>query len=190
MWTISLPAGVVQTQVRHPAPSQARELGFKPVSGLGHDARSRALTAVVPPSPPLSSVRFAVIVCLGILFTPLFGPLNPLLSPQNPVPLPQALAVSPGSGASVAVVAWRDRFVVFPSPWDDPSCAPIATYDCQQVRAFPPDPGQVAGPLRSGQPCSPHHHVTLLFKPLHVFLAGLPNMKPRSRTLETCLVLE
>ncbi|KXZ51900.1 hypothetical protein GPECTOR_11g333 [Gonium pectorale] len=41
----------------------------------------------------------------------------------------QALAVSPGVGASLAAAGWRDRFVVFPAPWDDPSCTAIAEYD-------------------------------------------------------------
>ncbi|GFR42731.1 hypothetical protein Agub_g3650 [Astrephomene gubernaculifera] len=41
----------------------------------------------------------------------------------------QALTVSPGTGASLTAVGWRDRFVVFAAPWDDPACTPIAEYD-------------------------------------------------------------
>ncbi|PNH08695.1 WD repeat domain-containing protein [Tetrabaena socialis] len=43
----------------------------------------------------------------------------------------QAFAISPGSGASLAAVGWRSRFVVFGAPWDDPSCIPISSYDCR-----------------------------------------------------------
>ncbi|KAG2491091.1 hypothetical protein HYH03_010535 [Edaphochlamys debaryana] len=56
--------------------------------------------------------------------------------PPPPPPKPgtgplQAFAVSPGSGASITALGWRDRFVVFPTPWDDPSCVPMAEHDVQ-----------------------------------------------------------
>ncbi|GLI66011.1 hypothetical protein VaNZ11_009714 [Volvox africanus] len=123
---------------RHPAPL---------VAVVPHPYKSLVLTASSDGSLAVTDLKSTRLISYVTTFTAL-GPSSP--SANSPsgrrgaaVPAPssarpgtgplQAVAVSPGAGASVAAAAWQDRLVVFPSPWDDPSCLPISFYDCQPV---------------------------------------------------------
>ncbi|GIL93850.1 hypothetical protein Vretimale_214 [Volvox reticuliferus] len=123
---------------RHPAPL---------VAVVPHPYKSLALTASSDGSLAVTDLKSTRLISYVTTFTAL-GPSSPsgnspsrrrgaaVSAPPSARPGTgplQAVAVSPGAGASVAAAAWQDRLVVFPSPWDDPSCLPISFYDCQPV---------------------------------------------------------
>ncbi|GLC33983.1 hypothetical protein PLESTB_000825300 [Pleodorina starrii] len=132
--------GLQWALARHPAPL---------VGVVPHPYKSLVLTASSDGSLAITDLRTTRLVSYVTTFTALGpagsgspsasgrrSPASPHLANARPGTGPmQAFAVSPGVGASVAAAGWRDRFVVFSSPWDDPTCAPISVYECQPAAA-------------------------------------------------------